>query len=262
MAALPASRRLLTADDPDPVEFEPAQDRRSPFLLVCDHAGRRIPKALGDLGLAEVALERHIAYDIGAAGLSRRLGALLGADLIRQTYSRLVVDCNRDPSRPDAMVRVSDGTVVPGNQSLDEQGARARIDEIHRPYHDRIALEISRRLDEGRNVALVLVHSFTPVMAGFRRPWHAGVLHLGDSPLALRTLELLRTRTDMTVGDNEPYAMDGTDFTAPFHAIARGLPYVELEIRQDLIGDEAGQQRIAALLAPLIAEAGVELGLA
>lgn len=223
----------------------------APFLLVGDHAGREIPRALGDLGVASAEMDRHIAWDIGVAGLGRRLAARLGAPFVRQRYSRLVIDCNRDPARPDAVCDVSDGTAIPGNRDLDAQARAARVAEIFDPYHQAIADQFDAR--GGRPGVLVALHSFTPQMGGERRPWRFGVLHLEDSPLSAATLRRLRAelRAD-EVGDNQPYRMDGTDFTVPRHAHGRGVDYVELEVRQDLIADAAGQAAVAELLARLL----------
>ena len=223
---------------------------QGPLLLVCDHAGREIPRGLGDLGLEAADLRRHIAWDIGAAGLARRLADLMGAELTLQAYSRLVVDCNRDPSRPDVAPEVSDGSGIPGNVGLGAAALKARIEEIHTPYHAAIAAALDLKISA---TTVVSVHSFTPQMQGFARPWHVGVLHQHDSPVSERMLNALRGEADLVVGDNQPYAMDGIDYTIPRHALGRGLDYLELEVRQDLIEDEQGQARMAARLAPLIA---------
>lgn len=246
---------LLGRDDPPlfVVENEGAQGA---FLLVCDHAGRAIPQRLGALGLPPSAFERHIAWDIGAGALTLRLGEALGCWSIRQTYSRLVVDCNRDPSHTGFIVARSDHTDIPGNQALAEEDRAARIAEIHAPYHARIAHQVAQDKARGRRPALVLVHSFTPRMDGFDRPWLYGVLHLRNSPLSDAMLTILRRELgEAAVGDNQPYAMDDIDYTAPRHAIANGLDYLEIEVRQDLLADEAGQARVAAFLAPLLIEA-------
>ena len=223
----------------------------APFLLIGDHAGREIPRALGDLGLNAADRERHIAWDIGVAGLGARLAEMLGAPFIAQRYSRLVIDCNRDPARSDAIPEISDGSTITGNIGLSAADRRARVTEVFEPYHCRIAEELDAR--GGRPTVVVALHSFTPVMAGFRRPWRFGVLHLGASPFSDAVLASLRAEPGIgDVGDNEPYQMDGTDFTVPHHALARGLDYVELEIRQDLIADEQGQAAVADLLARVL----------
>lgn len=254
----PTSRRRLAAGDPAPFSVENA-GAEAPVVLVCDHAGRAVPASLGRLGLPDREFDRHIAWDIGAGDLTLLIGRALGACVIRQTYSRLVIDCNRDPARPDAVVERSDGADVPGNIGLSAEDRAARVAEVHRPYHDAIAAELDRRGDAP--TALVLMHSFTPSMGGVDRPWELGVLHLNNSPLCFAMLELLRAEPGLTIGDNEPYAMDGTDYTAPFHAITRGIDYLELEVRQDLIADAAGRGRIGELLVRLIPQALAKAGI-
>ena len=241
----------LAATDPHPVIVQ-NEGSSSPYLLICDHAGRRTPASLGDLGLPPAEWERHIAYDIGAAGLSERLAAALGgACLIQQVYSRLVIDCNRDPARGDAIVEVADGAAVAANLNLSSDARLGRIAAIHTPYHAAIAAQLDARAARGAPTALVLIHSFTPAMDGVARPWQVGVLHQGNA-LSLAALRWLQARPELTVGDNEPYAMDDIDYTAPVHARRRGLEYLELETRQDLIADAAGQDRFASLYAEML----------
>jgi predicted N-formylglutamate amidohydrolase len=253
-------RRAITAISPTPL-LEPGEppaanvensDAGSPFLLVCDHAGRAIPRRLGALGLPEAALEAHIAWDIGALDLSRRLAEGLAAALVHQTYSRLVIDCNRAPDHPQSIVTTSDGWAIAGNLGLTPADAEARRREVFDPYHARIAAELDARQASGVPTLLVCVHSFTPRMAGFERPWHVGVLHLGDSPASTALLEKLRREEGLVVGDNEPYAMNGTDYTAPVHRRGRGIDAVELEVRQDLLQDRAWAWRIADLFIRLL----------
>jgi len=228
----------------------------SPILLIGDHAGREIPSSLNRLDLPAAALDLHIASDIGVAALGARLADALHATFIAQRYSRLVIDCNRDPTRADAIAAVSDGVGVPGNAGLDDTARSARIGEVFAPYHDRIAAEIAARRSAGQATILLALHSFTPVMAGAARPWRYGVLHKGDSPFSGAVLAALRARLGAAlVGDNRPYRMDEIDYTVPRHAVAAGFDYLELEVRQDLIGDIAGQAEVAALLAPLLGAA-------
>lgn len=241
---------LLGPADPDPVAIDNAAGPAR-FVLIADHAGEAMPARLGDMGLSVADRARHIALDIGIAGVATRLAALLDAPAIRQTYSRLVIDCNRPPLSPRAIVEESDGSRVPANVGLTDAERTARIAEVHQPYQDTIAAAMAARPAP----VLVALHSFTPAMNGHQRPWHSGILHLHDSPLSDVMLALLRAEGDLIVGDNEPYAMHGTDYTVPHHAIARGLPYVEIEIRQDLISDAAGQQAWAERLARLLPQA-------
>lgn len=216
---------------------------RSPFFLVCDHAGRRLPRRLGSLGLTDDELQRHIAWDIGAAGVVHLMAEALDAVAILQTYSRLVIDCNRSPHVPSSIVELSEHTEVPGNRSLSQTERDARLNEIFRPYHDRIRLELDRREKDKIPTALIAVHSFTPVFKGAGRAWHAGILYNHDARMARSMLAHLRRDGDLVVGDNQPYAItDASDYTIPVHGEHRGLPHVEIEIRQDLIADEAGQR--------------------
>ena len=245
------ARPLLGAGDPDPVVVT-NKAVASPFLIVCDHAGRRIPERLGTLGLGESDLRRHIAWDIGIDPIGRLLGDALDAATVRQRYSRLVVDCNRRLADPSLIPETSDGTPVPGNFGLPQAERESRLSAIYEPYHRRIAQMLDRRLARGQATAVISLHSFTPIFGGRTRPWHAGVLHAGDSVLSRAVLALLRAEPGLIVGDNEPYRMDETDHSVPLHATRRGLDYLELEIRQDLIGHEAGQRGWADRLARLL----------
>jgi predicted N-formylglutamate amidohydrolase len=242
---------LLGHNDPAPVQIvNPAG--RSDLLLIGDHAGNVVPAVLGSLGIGADDLGRHIGWDIGIAPLGEALAARLDAVFIRQTFSRLVIDCNRDPDRADAMPPISDGTRIPGNEGLTVSDRAARVAAIHAPYQAAIAAELARRDAAGRPTRLVSLHSFTPVMNGVARPWQVGVLHdRGDLSLTRRTLDRLRADPGLTVGDNEPYRMDGIDHTVPRHAYP-DRPYVELEVRQDLLADAGGvaewTERLAAVL--------------
>jgi predicted N-formylglutamate amidohydrolase len=247
------SSGLLVAGDAHPAIVEKTRGC-SPIVLFGDHAGRAIPARLGDLGLSGPDRDRHIAWDIGVAGLGRALSARLDAVFIRQRYSRLVIDCNRAPGAPGSIAEVSDGTHVPGNQGLDAEASDARRREVFQPYQDAIAQVVGERAASGRRTLLFSLHSFTPVMAAFERPWRFGILHRGDSVFSQRMLEALRTHVGEAVGDNQPYAMDNIDFTIPFHADANGLDYVELEVRQDLIATAMQQSEMAGFLAPVIGE--------
>ena len=243
---------LLDPDEPGPVSLD-NEAGGSAFFLTCDHGGRAIPRKLGRLGLAEPDTFRHIAWDIGVAELGRRLSPLLDAALIRQTYSRLVIDCNRDPAVPSSIPEISETTEIPGNRGLTEAARAARQAAIFRPYHDRIAAALDRRRAEGRASVLVALHSFTPVFKGEARPWHAGVLHNRDARLAHPLLALLRAEDGLTIGDNQPYRVsDLTDYTVPVHGERRGLLHVEIEIRQDLVADPSGQTAWAERLARLL----------
>lgn len=225
-------------------------------MLVGDHSGRAIPRRLAGLGLPPEALDRHIAWDIGIASLGAEFSEALGATFLAQRYSRLVIDSNRDPGRANSIPVISDGVAVPGNRDLDPAGRAARIAEVFEPYHQAIAAELESRLARGQRPRLVSLHSFTPVMDGQARPWRCGVLHLGGSPFSDAMLSRLRAALgEALVGDNQPYRMDAADYTAPRHAIARGLDYLELEVRQDTIADPPGVAATVALLANLLTDA-------
>jgi predicted N-formylglutamate amidohydrolase len=245
---------LLGTEDVPPVR-EYSEAGRSPFFLTCDHYGRLIPRVLGDLGLPESELARHIAWDIGIAGVAEALSKQLDAHLIVQRYSRLVIDCNRPPHVAGSIPRISEATTIPGNEGLSREAAELRRAEIYDPYHRRIDAIIDARREAGLPTVLVSLHSFTPVYAGIARPWHIGTLYHRDTHLPPLVLKSLRAEGDLVVGDNEPYAVsDDTDYTIPVHAEARGLINTGIEIRQDLIADPAGEKAWADRLARIFTE--------
>jgi predicted N-formylglutamate amidohydrolase len=253
-ASLSETSLLLGVNDAPPV-FEQNAAGRSPFLFTSDHYGRLIPQPLGDLGLPESALVRHIAWDIGIAGVAERLANMLDAHLVAQRYSRLVIDCNRPPRVASSIPLLSEATTIPGNEGLSREDAEMRRRAIFDPYHRRIDEVIDQRLAAKRPTILVSLHSFTPVYAGVARPWHIGALYHRDRILPPLLLKALRAEGDLVVGDNEPYAVrDDTDYTIPVHAEARGLTNSGIEIRQDLIPDESGQQQWAERLARILGE--------
>jgi len=240
---------LLQADEKPAFRIE-NEGAKSPFLLTADHAGRVIPRALGDLGVSEADLRRHIAWDIGIAGVTSHLARMLGAEAVFQTYSRLVVDCNRQPSVPSAFPVVSEATRIPGNEGLDEAGKQARLAAVFEPYHAAIRRLIAARAEKPVYVAM---HSFTPVYLGVPRAVEVAVLYNRAPRLSLALADLLREEGGLVVGENDPYRVtDETDYGVPVHAERGGLDYVEIEIRQDLIEHEAGQLAWAARLARLL----------
>ena len=247
--------KLLGPDDTEPVLLLNAQGR-SPFLLTGDHAGRAIPQALGTMGLGPDDLTRHIAWDIGVHALGDRLSAALDAPFIHQYYSRLVIDCNRGPSTDEAIPAHVDGSHIPANKDLSRAQKSARIAEIHHVYHAAIEHEIARRDALSTPTILIALHSFTPKLGDDVRPWEIGVLHDGaNDGFARALLRVLQADGSLIVGDNEPYHMDSTDYSIPRHAFAANLPYAEIEIRQDLIADAAGQTRWATILAAALSRA-------
>lgn len=244
---------LLQPGDPPPYQLL-AEHGRAPYVLACDHAGRLIPRKLGDLGVSASELTRHIAWDIGVAGVARALSARLDAFAILQTYSRLVIDVNRPPGTPDSIVTLSEHTQIPGNVGLAPDAVAQREREIFQPYQQRIGAELERRLALGTPLVLVALHSFTPRFKNVDRAWHAGVLYGRDRRMAREMLNALRADGGLVVGDNEPYSVsDETDYTVVVHGERRGIAHVELEIRQDLIADEAGQHAWAERLAHALA---------
>jgi len=246
---------LLGPDDPPPVRVL-RPDGGSDFLLTADHAGRAIPQILGNLGLPEAERARHIAWDIGIAGVTEALSERLDATAVLQTYSRLVIDCNRRPEWPSAIPLVSEVTPVPGNEGLTPDEREARRRAVFQPYHDRIAALIDARGAAGRRTLLVAMHSFTPVFKGIARRVEVGVLYNAacrDLRLPRLMLDLLAAEGGLAVGDNEPYAITGdSDYTVPVHGEARGLAHVEIEIRQDLLAEAPGQVAWAERLARLL----------
>jgi predicted N-formylglutamate amidohydrolase len=244
--------KLLDANEPSPVEVF-GEAGRSPFVIVCDHAGRELPQSLGSLGLSPAELEAHIAWDIGAAGVARELSRRLDAPLFLQRYSRLVIDCNRPLAAPDSIASSSGGIAIPGNEGLSQAARDERARAVFWPYHERIRTALAARRAEGEPFVLIAMHSFTPVFLGSVRPFHAGLLYHRDTRLAHPLLELLRAEEGLVVGDNEPYAAsEATDYSIIEYGERLGAPYVEIEIRQDLIADGAGQsfwaERFARLL--------------
>ncbi len=220
------AQRLLAADEPPPVTVA-NESGPSPFLLVADHAGNIMPRALGRLGIDAAECERHIAWDIGIAGLGRILADALGTTLIQQNYSRLVIDCNRPPEVATSIPEISELTPIPGNVGLSEAGRAARLHEIFTPYHERIDAELDRRRQARRATVLIALHSFTPVFKGAARPWHAGVMYNRDPRFARHLLPLLQEEPGLVVGDQEPYAVsDTSDYTIPVHGERRGLRHV------------------------------------
>ncbi len=243
---------LLGPFDPHPVRLSNPCGA-SPFLLVSDHAGRRRPASLGDLGLPRRDWNRHIAYDLGIKGTGGLLARTLDAPLVEQRYSRLVIDCNRPPGHESSIPTISEQTTIDANAGISPEARSAREAEILQPYHDAIASILAAR----RSTVLIALHSFTPRYEGNARPWHVGVLHQPDGSvddrIATALLAQLANEPDLVVGDNEPYRLTAaSDYTVPRHAWTAGLAHVEIEIRQDLIETVAGQAEWAARLARLL----------
>ena len=253
---------LLATDESAPITVHNANGR-SPFLIVVDHASNAIPRSLGGLGIPETECERHIAWDIGIAAVSRFVADALDATLVQQNYSRLVIDCNRPLGSESSIPETSELTSIPGNVGLSEARKAVRFREIFRPYHDRIATELDQRRQAGRPAVLIAMHSFTPVFMGVARPWHCSMLYNREPRFARVLMALLKREDGILVGDNEPYSVtDAMDYTIPVHGERRGLLHVEIEIRQDLIADDSGQRMWGARLARLLPEAYQTLAVA
>ncbi|MDX6752135.1 N-formylglutamate amidohydrolase [Geminicoccaceae bacterium 1502E] len=243
---------------PDHVELFNEQGS-APLLILCDHAGNRVPPGLGELGLGREALERHIGWDIGAADAARRLGTLLDAPVLLDHCSRLVIDPNRRPLTPTSIPAVSDGCVVPGNRNLDEAEVLRRVRRYFLPYHRAVARAIGRFRRRGRVPAILSVHSFTPSMHGQDRPWQVGILWRHDRRIADPLLAALKARGDIVVGSNQPYSgLDEFGFTVEFHCQRGRLPHVMIELRQDEIATAETATAWAGLLAealrPILAD--------
>ena len=246
---------LLRPDEGEPVIVING-DGKSPVVLVCEHAGKVMPKALGSLGLPPEDLVRHIAWDIGAEAVSRQLAQALDAPLILQRYSRLAYDCNRPPESPGAMPEVSETTRIPGNEGLSQDQRFQRIRSLYRPFHDAVSEFLDRRAARGAASLLVTMHSFTPIYKGKRRHLDLGVLHDRDSRLADIVLSLCGRLKDIVAKRNEPYGPeDGVCHTLNLHGGMRNLHNVMLEIRNDLISHEAGQSQWASRLQDILEQA-------
>ncbi|MCW2307493.1 N-formylglutamate amidohydrolase [Rhodobium gokarnense] len=250
-----ATAPLLGPDEPKPFEVA-NRAGSSPVFLTCEHAGRRIPRALGDLGVPGHEMDRHIAYDIGAEDLARRLSARLDAPLVLQPYSRLVVDCNRPPESPQCVPEISDGTAIPANRGISPLAHRQRVEDIHTPFHGTVAGLLDARQTAGQPALLVAVHSFTAELAARPepRPWHVGLLYNRDDRLARHLMAGLEVHASSYLSTfNEPYTVeDDSDFTIPVHGEKRGIPHVLLEVRNDELATPAGRETWTGILAVVI----------
>jgi predicted N-formylglutamate amidohydrolase len=230
------------------------------LLFLCDHASNEVPDELGTLGLSEAEFRAHIAYDIGAANLTRALADRFNAPAILAHWSRLVIDLNRGTDDPTVVMKLSDGRIVPGNRMLDRDGLLERIRRYHAPYHERIARLIAEALQKGILPAIVSIHSFTPVWRGQKRPWHIGVLWDKDDRLARPLMARLAAEHDIVVGDNEPYSGELENDCLYRHGTMNGLPHVLIEVRQDLIAQDAGVAKWAARLELILRDALAAMG--
>ena len=245
---------LLAAHEQPPCEVVNPSGRGL-MVLTCDHASHAVPAVLEDLGLDPADLRRHIGWDAGAAELARRLSRRFDVPAVLSGYSRLVIDCNRRPGHPESILAVSDGTPIPGNHGLTPQEAERRARALFFPYHGAIAQVLGRFRSRGGTPAYVALHTFTPKLNGRVRPWHFGVLWDRDERIARPLIEALRRRPGLIVGDNEPYSgRDLYTFSNAYHAMPARLPNAMIEIRQDLLADEAGIARSERILAEALEE--------
>lgn len=239
---------ILAEDEQPPYEILNPEGRAR-AVITCDHASNRIPRSLGRLGVDEETLARHIAWDIGCAALTRRLSDLIDAPAILGGFSRLVVDLNRHLNDPTSIPEVSDNVRIPGNCDILRSHAAQRVEELFVPYHNALAALLGE-VHAARGVpAIIALHSFTPVWGNFQRPWHIGVLWNRDGRIAGPLIDRLRRRTDLCVGDNQPYhAREPVGYGMDVHAEGNGYPHALLEIRQDLLADDDGVERFARIL--------------
>lgn len=238
--------------EPPFIEIEGPADAE--WVIICDHARNRVPPEVagGDLGLPAEDMARHIAFDPGAEGVTRALAAELAAPAILATFSRLVIDPNRSEDDPTLLMRLYDGTIIPGNRHADLTERERRLDLFHRPYHG----AVWRVLNQHPQAMLISIHSFTPQLRGRApRPWHIGVLYADDYGLAAPVLEVLGEQPDLCIGDNQPYSGHLPGDTMYRHGVQTGRPHVLIEFRNDLISEAKDQIAWGKRLAGILTEA-------
>ncbi len=240
-----SDQKLLRDHDPEPVCVVNA-DGASRYVITCEHAGREIPSQLGDLGIDDDDRNRHIAWDIGAAETAGHLSRILDAPLVMQTFSRLVIDCNRPVNADDSIPEVSDGRAIPGNEGLSMEQRAVRESEIHRPYHASVESLLSARAHRHEEPVLISFHTFTRALEvdGVFRPWDMGLLYNRDDRLAgLFDRVLCEMDHDYKIAHNEPYSVcDESDYTLPVHGESRGIHNLLLEVRNDHVADGRGHR--------------------
>lgn len=254
---------VLGPEDPAPVEVINPRAVSS-VLITGDHAGNAVPAAMTGLGLPASELERHIAWDIGAAGVARKLARKMNATAVLAVYSRLLIDPNRPLGDPECIPAASDGTLIPANADLSDADIEARANAFYWPYHRATDEHIGRLRRAGKVPAIIAVHTFTPALnraGASARPWHIGVLYSRDERLPRPLIDALKAEEGIVVGDNEPYSGITHGYALKIHGLAHGLPHVELELRQDLVAEESGQEKWAGLLAKVLEPILVQSGL-
>lgn len=239
---------------PDVPPFEIIDgDCTAGLLLLADHATNRLPVEYGSLGLPDSAFSRHIAYDIGVEALTRRLAARLGVPAVMSCFSRLLIDPNRGEDDPTLIMKISDGAIVPGNHPITAEEWENRLDRFHRPYHRAVSETIDAIGRESGKAPLVIsLHSYTPAWKSVPRPWHAAVLWDNDPRAVAPLIEALEAPGDILIGDNEPYDGALRGDTMYRHCMEKGIAHALIEVRQDLIGDDAGVAEWDARLGPIL----------
>lgn len=229
-------------------------DARTGLIILCDHATNFIPEGFDDLGLDDAVLGQHIAYDLGAEAVTRKMCAMMGGAAVLAPVSRLLIDCNREPDSPTLVPRISDGVVIPANADLTPAAVEARKRDYYTPFHDACAGLVEAHLEEGIVPIVVGMHSFTPEMDGEKRPWHAGFLWNKDPRLAQAMIGMMERETDLVIGDNQPYSGHQLYYTMQRHGADHGLPQTTIEIRQDLLEKQSMVDEWAALMADILDE--------
>ena len=229
------------------------RDGKSALLIICEHASPTLPERYGDLGLSKDARESHIAWDPGALAVARGIAAALDATLVSQRFSRLIYDCNRPPEAPGAMPEKSEIYPIPGNQNLGAEERKARTEALYIPFHDAVRGLTAERKARGQETVVVTIHSFTPVFNGKPRAVELGILHDADSRLADEMLTAAADAPLYKTERNEPYGpQDGVTHTLILHGVSNGFRNVMIEVRNDLIKDDAGQGVMADYLSGLL----------
>ncbi|MFO0992326.1 MAG: N-formylglutamate amidohydrolase [Hyphomicrobiales bacterium] len=229
---------------------------RAPLVIACDHASNAVPPEIGDLGVSDADMQRHIAWDIGAAAISRHLAKAFDAPAILCGTSRLVIDCNRQLRDPTLIPAISDGTPVPTNERLSLEQRAQRISAYFDSYHNACREILDARCGSGRRPLFLAVHSMTDRMKGKFRPWDIALSSNENRRATDPALVVLRQTDGIVVGDNEPYDMNvDEDYSTPEHALSRGLHYLQVEFRQDMVATPQGQRRFAEIFAPAVTAA-------
>ncbi len=232
------------------------EDSASPIFLIADHASREIPERYNNLGVEDLSvLRRHVAWDIGIEDVTKRMAERLGCTAIFSKFSRLLIDANRYPDDPSSTPYISDGVVVPANKNVSDEERQNRVSTFFEPYHAKIEDLLNAKLAHHSAPIVISMHSFTPIMNDFERPWHVGVLWDKDGRIALPMLEVLRKNPTLVVGDNEPYsAREPLGYTMNEHGTKKDIPHVVVEIRQDLIDTHHGAEQWGSLMVDVMSQ--------